>query len=102
MTFVRDLMIIGGLLVFASGLFDDSFLFFFVLLHLNHPSPWFFFFLPLNAVTFIIVCLVQFMSHCVPFPFWGIVVLMITRNNAFSIYTVCMGLMRNYRLGSLP
>lgn len=28
MTFVRDLMIIGGLLVFASGLFDDSFLFF--------------------------------------------------------------------------
>lgn len=100
MTFVRDLMIIGGLLVFASGLFDDSFLFFFVLPHLNHPSPWFFFFLPFNAVKSIIVCLVQSMSHCVPFPFLGTVVLMITRNNAFSIYTVCMGLMRNYRLGS--
>lgn len=60
----------------------------------------FFFFLPFNAVKSIIVCLVQFMSHCVPFPFLGTVVLMITRNNAFSIYTVCMGLMRNYRLGS--
>ena len=63
-------------------------------------SMVFFFFLPFNAVKSIIVCLVQSMSHCVPFPFLGTVVLMITRNNAFSIYTVCMGLMRNYRLGS--
>ena len=101
MTFVRDLMIIGGLLVFASGLFDDSFLFF-RFAPSESPISIVFFFLLFNAVKSIIVCLVQFMSHCVPFPFWGTVVLMITRNNAFSIYTVCMGLMRNYRLGSLP
>ena len=101
MTFVRDLMIIGGLLVFASGLFDDSFLFFFRFAPSESPISMVFF-LPFNAVKSIIVCLVQFMSHCVPFPFWGTVVLMITRNNAFSIYTVCMGLMRNYQLGSLP
>lgn len=101
MTFVRDLMIIGGLLVFASGLFDDSFLFFFRFAPSESPISIVFFLL-FNAVKSIIVCLVQFMSHCVPSPFWGTVVLMITRNNAISIYTVCMGLMRNYRLGSLP
>ena len=100
MTFVRDLMIIGGLLVFASGLFDDSFLFFFRFAPSESPISIVFFFLLFNAVKSIIVCLVQFMSHCVPSPFWGTVVLLITRNNAISIYTVCMGLMRNYRLGS--
>lgn len=47
MTFVRDLMIIGGLLVFASGLFDDSFLFFFRFAPSESPiSMVFFFFAP--------------------------------------------------------
>lgn len=44
MTFVRDLMIIGGLLVFASGLFDDSFLFFFRFAISESPISIVFFF----------------------------------------------------------
>ena len=71
MTFVRDLMIIGGLLVFASGLFDDSFLFFFVLPHLNHPSPWFFFFFALQRSEIYNCLLSAVHEPLCSFPFFG-------------------------------
>ena len=71
MTFVRDLMIIGGLLVFASGLFDDSFLFFFVFLHLNHPSPRFFFFFALQRSEIYNCLLSAVHEPLCSFPFFG-------------------------------
>ena len=71
MTFVRDLMIIGGLLVFASGLFDDSFLFFFRFAPSESPISMVFFFFALQRSEICNCLLSAVHEPLCSFPFFG-------------------------------